>query len=454
MDIRKLRNYEEYERRFRKSGELYRRSTEYLPAGVNSTARATFSGWEPFPLAVETGSGSRVTDIDGNEFIDYLLGLGPMLLGHRPPGITKAVSEHINNIGTVFAMTSKKDLEVAKKMVDCVPGIDKVRLLNSGTEAVLYALRIARAYTGKKKVIRFEGMYHGFSDGIYWSKHPSDAAVDTQGKLTAEVQGPGLPEGIRDSLIILNWNEPDELKEVIEKHNDEIAAVISEPIMCNTGCILPEPGYLETMRELCSKYGIVLIIDEVITGFRISLAGAQGYYDIDPDLSIFAKGMGGGFPVAALGGKKELLKLVDDGVVSVAGTYSGNGIALAATSATLDYLRQPDLYEEFYRKSVKLMNGISELWKKSKIDAYVTGLGPLFQVWFSKHPIRNYRDAKKYANGDIFTLWWEEMLFKGVLFHPNYYENVFVSMAHTDEDIEITLEKAEESIAAVEKKLL
>lgn len=454
MDIRKLRNIKEYERRFKKSGELYKRSVEYLPAGVNSTARATFSGWDPFPIGVEKGTGSRVIDVDGNEFIDYLLGLGPMILGHRPPEITEAVTQHINNVGTVFALTSEKDYEVAKKLVDSVPSMDKVRLLNSGTEAVLYALRIARTYTGKKKVIRFEGMYHGFSDGIYWSKHPSDKAMASDGTLSPEVQGPGLPSGIEDSLLILNWNDPDQLRETIEKHHDEIAAVISEPIMCNTGCILPEPGYLETMRELCTKYGIVLIIDEVITGFRISLSGAQGYYGIDPDLSIFAKGMGGGFPVAAMGGKKELMKLVDDGEVSVAGTYSGNGIALAATSATMDYLNKPGLYDEFYRKSRRLMDGISKLWADSKIDAHVVGLGPLFQVWFADRPIKNYRDAKNYADGDIFTLWWEEMLLRGVLFHPHYYENLFVSMAHTDKDIDETLEKAEEAVAAVEKKVL
>ena len=395
-----------------------------------------------------------VTDIDGNEFIDYLLGLGPMILGHRPPEVTEAVVKHIESIGTVFAMTSEKDMEVAEKMVECITSMDKVRLLNTGTEAVLYALRLARTYTGRKKVIRFEGMYHGFSDAIYWSKHPSEKSMSPDGKLRPEVQGPGLPDGLEDSLILLNWNDIDELRKTIEERSDEIAAVITEPVMCNTGCILPEPGYLQSMRELCTEHGIVLIMDEVITGFRVSLSGAQGYYGIDPDLSIFAKGMGGGFPVAALGGKKEIFKLVDDGVVSVAGTYSGNGIALAATSATLDYLSKPGIYEEYYRKSTKLMNGIADLWKKSDMDAHVVGLGPLFQVWFSARSIKNYRDAQKFADGDIFAIWWEEMLFRGILFHPHYYENLFVSMVHSDKDIEKTLEKAEEAVHAVEKKVL
>lgn len=452
IDNRKLRKIEEYERRFPTSKRLFAEAKQYIPAGVNSTARAVWSGWKPYPLYVNNGKGARVTDVDGNEFIDYLLGLGPMLLGHRPDVITGAVTKHINEVGTVFALASELDTTVARKMTECVPSLEKVRLNNSGTEAVTYALRLARAYTGRKKVIRFEGMYHGFSDAIYWSKHPSDAAM-VEGMPIPEPQGPGLPEGIADSLIILPWNDEPLLRKVIEENYKDIAAVISEPIMCNTGCILPKPGYLEAMRAITEQYGIVLIIDEVITGFRISLAGAQGYYGIKPDLSIFAKGMGGGFPVAAVGGKAEIMQLVDEGKVSVAGTYSGNGIALSATSATLDYLRQPGLYDTLYQNCDKLRDGLNEIWKKSKIDAYVVGLGPVFQVWFSEKPIHNYRDAKAYADGDLFTLWWEEMLFRGILFHPHYYENIFVSMAHTNQDIEITLEKAEEAVRAMEGRI-
>jgi glutamate-1-semialdehyde 2,1-aminomutase len=431
---------------------MFAEAKKYIPAGVNSTARAVWSGWEPYPLFVKSGQGSRVTDVDGNEFIDYLLGLGPMLLGHRPEAVTEAVVRHIREVGTVFALASDLDTVVARKMTESVPGLEKVRLNNSGTEAVIYALRLARAYTGRKKVIRFEGMYHGFSDAIYWNKHPSDAAID-HGMPLPEAQGPGLPEGIADSLIILPWNDAELLRKVIEENYKEIAAVISEPIMCNTGCILPKPGYLEAMRELTEKYGIVLILDEVITGFRISLAGAQGYYGIKPDLSIFAKGMGGGFPVAAVGGKAEIMQLVDDGRVSVAGTYSGNGIALAAVSATLDYLKQPGLYEAFYQKCDRLREGLDRILRQSSIGACVVGLGPVFQVWFSEKPIHNYRDAKAYADGDLFALWWEEMLFRGILFHPHYYENLFVSMAHTDKDIDATLEKAEEAVRAMEKRL-
>ena len=452
MDIKKLRNIKAYEQRFPTSKKLFEEAKEYIPAGVNSTARAVWSGWDPYPLYVKDGKGSQVTDVDGNQFTDYLLGLGPALLGHRPPQITEAVTKHIQEVGTVFALASELDTQVAKKMTECVPSLEKVRLNNSGTEAVTYALRLARTHTGRKKVIRFEGMYHGFSDAIYWSKHPSDAAL-VDGMPVPEPQGPGLPEGIANSLIILPWNDLELLQRVIKENYKEIAAVISEQIMCNTGCILPKPGFLEGMRKLTEEYGIVLIIDEVITGFRVSLSGAQGYYGIKPDLSIFAKGMGGGFPVAALGGKAEIMSLIDDGTVSVAGTYSGNGIALAATSATLDYLRMPGLYTEFYKKCDCLRAGLDEMWRKSKVPAFCAGVGPVFQVWFSEQPIYNYRDAQKYASGDIFTLWWEEMLLQGVLFHPHYYENLFVSMAHCDGDIQDTLQKAERAVAAVEKRL-
>lgn len=453
LSIKELRNIEEYKKRFPTSKLLYQEARQYIPAGVNSTARTVKSGWDPYPLFVKEGSGSRVVDVDGNEFIDYLLGLGPMLLGHRPDVVTQAVTKHINEVGTVFALASSLDKEVAQKICECVPSVEQVRLVNSGTEAVLHVLRLARAYTGRKKIVRFEGMYHGFSDGIYWNKHPSKNAIDQWGNCIPEPQGPGVPEGIRDSLLICQWNDLSSLTKMIEENYNDIAAVITEPIMCNTGFILPKPGFLDGIRSITHKYGIVLIMDEVITGFRISLSGAQGYYNVMPDISVFAKGLGGGFPAAALGGRREIMSLIDIGMVSVAGTYSGNGIALSATSATLDYLRTPGLYEQLCKKSGRLINGLNDLWHASKTPAYVVGLGPVFQVWFSEMPIYNYQDAAKYANRDIFSLWWEEMLFRGILFHPHYFESVFVSTAHSDQDIESTLSKAEEAIYVIEKKL-
>lgn len=452
-NIKSLRMIDEYKKRFPTSEVLFKKAKKCLPAGVSSTARTTFSGWEPYPLFVDHGEGSHVVDVDGNEFIDYLIGLGPMMLGHRPKEITDAVVNHISNVGTVFALASELDGIVAEKVCDAVPGMEKVRFVNSGTEAVIYALRLARIYTGRNKIVRFEGMYHGFSDTIYWNKHPSQSAWGEDGYGIPEAQGAGVPEGYGNELLIAQWNDLDSLTKLVEAHHNEIAAIITEPVMCNTGCILPEPGYLEGMRALTEKYGIVLIFDEVITGFRISRGGAQAHYGIVPDLSTFAKGIGGGFPVAALGGKAEIMNLIDQGKASVAGTYSGNGIALAATNATMDYLKQPGVFEACNAKAARLREGLNDMWKASPIPAYVVGVGPTFQVWFAEHPIKNYRDAIRYANSDLFSLWWEEMLLRGVLFHPHYFENIFVSMAHTDKDIDETLTKAQEAIHSMEERL-
>ena len=244
------------------------------------------------------------------------------------------------------------------------------------------------------------------------------------------------------------------MREIIEENHNDIAAIITEPVMCNTGCILPSPDYLNEMRKLTEKFGIILIFDEVITGFRMGLTGAQGYYNVIPDLTVFAKGIGGGYPVAAIGGKNKIMKLVDEGTVSIAGTYSGNGIAVAAVSATMDYLHNENVYSKLLENSDKLRKELNNLWKKSKISAYVVGVGAMFQVWFSDKPIRNYREAVKYANRDIFRIWWEEMLYQGVLFHPHYFETLFLSTAHTNKDIEETLDKAERAIRSVEKRYL
>jgi len=425
-----------------RSAALYEKACELIPAGVNSTARAKFSGWDPYPLYVDHGTGSRLFDVDGNSYIDYLLGLGPMILGHRPPRITAAVVKAIQEQGTCFALPTATDAVLARKIVDLVPSIEMVRLCNTGTEAVIYALRLARTFTGREKIIRFEGMYHGFSDGVYWSKHPHIDRAGPDRHPIAIAQGPGMPRHAGDHLIILPWNDVAALREAIEREGPGIAAVLTEAVMCNTGCILPEPGYLEAMRELTAKHGIVLIYDEVITGFRLGIAGAQGHYGIRPDLSVFAKGLGGGFPVAALGGRRDIMSLVADGTVSVAGTYAGNAIAVAAAIAALDELAVPGLYESLYARCERFYAGLERILKDARLPAYVVGVGPVLQVWFAEHPIRNYRDAARHASHELFRVWWEGMLDRGVLFHPGAFENLFVSFAHSDDDIDETLEAA------------
>src|SRR5690348_4087213 len=402
----------------RGSAKLFDAACRIIPGGVNSTALATWSGWTPYPLFVQGGEGSRLTDVDGNEYIDYLLGLGPMLLGHRPPRVTQAVVDFIQQRGTVFALPTADEARLAEKIIAAVPGVEQVRLCNTGTEAVLYATRLARAFTGRPKIIRFEGMYHGFSDQVYWSKHPDIAKAGPDDHPTPVPQGPGLPRGVEANLIILPWNDADVLADVIAREGDSIAAVITEPVMCNTGCILPRPGYLEAMRELTTRHGIVLLFDEVITGFRLGLGGAQARLGVTPDLPVFAKGLGGGFPVAACGGRADIMALVANGTVSMAGTYAANGIAIAAANAALDELATPGLFAKLDAISDELRIGLAGILRDAGLPAYVVGMGPLMQVWFAREEIHNYRDAERHADQDLFRMWWEGMLSRGVLFHP------------------------------------
>src|SRR5512135_556456 len=435
------------------SAKLFDAACRVIPGGVNSTARATWSGWTPYPLFVKDGLGSRLRDVDGNEYIDYLLGLGPMIFGHRPPRVTQAVVDFIQQRGTVFALPTADEALLAEKIVAAVPSVDQVRLCNTGTEAVLYATRLARAFTGRRKIIRFEGMYHGFSDGVYWSKHPSIDKAGPDDRPVPVPQGPGMPKGVEENLIILPWNDAQALADAIRHEGDNIAAVLTEPVMCNTGCILPQPGYLEAMRELTRQHGIVLIFDEVITGFRLGLAGAQGRLGVTPDLSVFAKGIGGGFPVAAMGGRRDIMALVANGTVSMAGTYSANGIAIAAANAAMDELNTPNLHKNLDAVSDELRFGLEKILKDAGLPAYVVGLGPLMQVWFANEPIHNYRDAERHADQKIFDVWWRGMLARGVLFHPGAYENLFVSTAHTRADVAATLAAAKEVATELSRHL-
>jgi glutamate-1-semialdehyde 2,1-aminomutase len=438
--------------KYAKSRDLYAQALEVIPGGVNSTARAAFSGWEPHPIFASQGTGSHLVDVDGNTYIDYLLGLGPMLLGHRPPIVTDAVAQRIHDAGTVFAMPTEPEIELARAIAGAVPCVDTVRILNTGTEGVLYSLRLARVFTGRQKIVRFEGQYHGFSDGIYWSKHPDLALAGPDDHPVALPQGPGVPHEMGDELIIAQWNDLAMVEEIFATHGDEIAAIITEPIMCNTGCILPQPGYLEGLREITSRYGALLIFDEVITGFRIALGGAQAALGVTPDLTVMAKGLGGGFPVAALGGRRDIMDLATNGVVSIAGTYSGNAIAVASAIESLRFLSHGASYPELYRVSDSLRVGLNELMVDKGVSGEVVGLGPVFQVWFADAPIHNYRDAARHARPDLFRIWWEEMLERGVLFHPGHLENLFVSFAHTDADIGDTLSRASESLDALKQR--
>src|ERR1022692_347893 len=373
----------------KRSRELYEQASDVIPGGAGSSARTAKFGWKPYPPFLASGAGSRVRDVDGHEYIDYLLGLGPMILGHRHPVVTAAVASAIADYGTCLGLPYELEIEAARKVVAAVPGIEMVRFTNSGSEAVGSAIRIARAYTGRRLVIRFEGHYHGWQDTVYWSNHvdPADAGPASRPRPVAA--GPGVPAELAETLIVLTWNDPESLVAVMTERGEEVAAIITEPAVFNTGCILPEPGYLELLRTLTCKYGALLIFDEVITGFRFARGGAQEYFGVTPDLTTLAKGVGGGFPVAAIGGSREGLPVI------------------------------------------------------------VEGLGTVFQLWFSERPIRNWRDAERYAQEDLFTRWWQEMLLRGMLFHPSRYENLFLSLVHTNADVDEMLTAAQESFAVI-----
>jgi glutamate-1-semialdehyde 2,1-aminomutase len=395
------------------------------------------------------GAGSRLRDADGHEYVDYLLGLGPMILGHRHPAVTAAVTRAVSELGTCFGLPYELEIEAARKVTEAVPGAELVRFTNSGSEAVGSAIRLARAYTGRRLVIRFEGHYHGWQDTIYWSNHVDPAVAGPASRPRPVPSGPGVPAELAGTLIVLGWNDPDSFTQLMAERGDEVAAVITEPAMFNTGCILPEPGYLELLREQTRAHEALLIFDEVITGFRFARGGAQEYYGVTPDLTTMAKGLGGGFPVAAVGGSGEVMSMIADGRYSHSGTYNANVVACAAVSATMDVLAEPGLYQRQRALGESLMAGLRKLAHEAGLPVIVEGLGTVFQVWFSEHPIRNWRDAQRHASEALFTRWWQEMLLRGILFHPSHYENLFLSLVHTGEDTDRMLEAAGEAFAAV-----
>lgn len=425
--------------RTRRSHALFERARHVLPGGVNSTARTTYAGWEPYPLFAAGGEGPYLIDVDGNRYVDYLLALGPLMLGHRPAAVSARVADATARLGTMFALPYEMEERVARKFLAAVPTADAVRFTNTGSEAVGSAVRLARAVTGRPKLLRFEGHYHGWQDTVYWSNKPRADLAGPVDAPCAVPAGPGVPPGLAETLIICPWNDPGAVERAFAMHGEEIAAVLTEPVMCNTGCILPQPGYLEFLRAVTRRHGALLIFDEVITGFRLSLGGAQGYYGVQPDLSTFAKALGGGYPVAALAGTWPVMKSIAEGQYSHSGTYNANVTAMAAVDATLDELAEPGAYERLHMLGERLMAGLRERFAAAGIAVQVQGLGPVFQVWFADRPIRSWREADAHARAGSFRAFWEEMVLRDVLFHPNQFENLFTSTAHQTEHIDATL---------------
>ena len=428
-----------------RSQQLFSKAKEYLAGGVGSGTRAPGSGWVPSPIYVNRGEGSHLWDVDGNEYIDYLVGGGPLILGHRPKPVIDMVSQIIQERGSMFALAHDLEIEAAQKICQAVPSIQKLRFDNSGSSAVQRAIRLARAFTGKIKIVRFEGHYHGWSDQLHWSNRPP---LEAAGRRIAPRPIPnsnGIPEVLAETLIVLPWNDIDLLAKTLKVKKDEIACVITEPILGNTGGILPQPGYLQAMRQLTQENEIVLIFDEVLTGFRVALGGAQSLYNITPDLTTLAKAMAAGFPAAAVGGRNEIMDLIAQGEVMYGGTYNSNPVITSSVIATLTELSKPGVYERMNGLGEKLASGLVKLANKAGFSASWTGVGSMFQLWFceAERLPRDYRETVPILKSSPFSIFWQGLMEEGVLVQPRQDNLFLLSTAHTDTDIEFTLQAAE-----------
>jgi len=429
-----------------KSKMLFDKALDLVAGGVSSKSRSTFEGYHPFPLFIQRAEGSRLYDVDGNEYIDYLVALGATILGNANPGILDFVSQEMRN-GSFYALPFELQLKVAEKLIQHVPCFERLSFLNSGTEANQMNIRLARAFTGKNLLLKFEGCYHGWLDNTCFSL--SGVTAERLGPPSKPNKIPatgGMAAHVGDDLLTIPWNDVEILEKTIHDHKDEIAAVITEPYMCNSGCIPPNEGYLEAMRELTRKNNIVLIFDEVITGFRVGLNCAQGKFGVTPDLTTVGKAIGGGFPIAAYGGRKEIMDLIAEDKVLRAGTLNANRVVIAATFATLSALEKDNgrVYDHLYRLGRKLMSGIQGIIDTLDVEAVLQGLGPMFQIYFTKlKKIENSRgSAQSRFNVHHDFIW--RLIARGVFPRPSQMGEFYVTAAHTDEDVDITLGVIEE----------
>ena len=431
-----------------KSKQLFERAQKHFAGGVGSGTRSPASGWLPNPVYVDNGLGSHIWDVDENEYIDYLVGGGPLILGHRPKPVIEKVCQTLQERGSIFSLAHDLEIQAAEKISELIPSIELIRFDNSGTAAVQRALRLSRAYTGKTKVVRFEGHYHGWSDQIHWSNRPPLEAAGRRNAPRPIPNSNGIPEELAGTLIVLPWNDIDLLEKTIQAHKYEIACVITEPILGNTGGIMPQPGYLEAMRKLTAENDIVLIFDEVLTGFRVALGGAQEMYGIKPDLTTLAKAMAAGFAAAAVGGKKEIMDLIPKGEIMFGGTYNSNLVVTSSVVATLDELSKPGVYEKMNALGVKLAGGLVELAEKAGFPASWTGVGSMFQLWFCEQNElpRDYREAAPIIKRSPFSKLWQGLMERGVLVQPRQDNLFLLSTAHTEQDIQTTLEAAEAAL--------
>ncbi len=417
------------------SQELFHQAQKYIPGGVNSPVRA-FKGVGGDPLFIRSASGANIIDEDGNSYIDYVGSWGPMILGHAHPGILAAVNATCQK-GLSFGAPTAIEVEMAQTINQLMPAVEMVRMVNSGTEATLSAIRLARAYTGRDKILKFNGCYHGHSDSLL--------IKSGSGILTLGIpDSPGVPADLAKHTLSIPFNNLALLEQAFAEHGQSIAAIIVEPIACNMNCVLPDEHFLIALRQICDQYQSILIFDEVITGFRVALGGAQALYKILPDLTTLGKIIGGGMPVGAFGGKRKIMELLAPlGAVYQAGTLSGNPVAMSAGLATLNALIKPGVYEKLASITAKLANGFKELAHKTQIPLCVQHTTGLFGLFFSdKQRIRCYEDVQQ-CDITRFKQFFHGMLKEGIYLAPSVFEAGFVSLAHNDADIDKTLGAAE-----------
>ena len=425
---------------FTNSKKLFEEAQELIPGGVNSPVR-TFKAVGDHPVFIAKGEGSKLYDVDGNEYVDYICSWGPLLLGHQPEAVTKAVQDALLK-GSTYGAPTALEVEIAKLIVDAVPSVEMVRMVNSGTEATMSAIRLARGYTKRNKLVKFEGCYHGHADHLLIKAG--------SGALTFGVpSSPGVPESIASETLTASYNDLNSVKKLFAEYPDQIAAVIVEPVAGNMGLVPPAEGFLEGLREVTKEHGALLIFDEVISGFRASYGGAQKVFDIMPDITCLGKIIGGGLPVGAYGGRKEIMQHVAPvGPVYQAGTLSGNPVAMAAGIATLNELAKPGVYEAVEAKTKTLAQGVQAAADKAGVTVSINQSASLMTVFFTEQKVDSYAAAMS-SDTAKFKVFFQSMLNQGVYLPPSQFECWFVSLAHTDEDIEKTIAAAEKAFAEV-----
>lgn len=422
------------------SGELFREACELMPGGVNSPVRSG-RAVQSNPLFIREAKGCRLIDEDGNAYIDYVGSWGPLILGHAHPEVIESVRRAAEH-GTSYGIPTRIEIEMARKVVEMVPSIEMVRMVNSGTEAAMSAIRLARGYTGRKKIIKFNGCYHGHADALL--------VKSGSGLMTFGIPGtPGVPEETVQHTISLPYNDLPQVRKVMESTGKEIAAIIVEPVAANMGVVLPGPGYLQGLRQICTEYGALLIFDEVITGFRLAPGGAQEFFGIMPDITCLGKIIGGGLPVGAYGGARAIMERVaPSGDVYQAGTLSGNPLAMSAGLSMLNVLSRGGVYEEIEKKNTYLCNGLAEAAKAAGVPVTLNKIGSLGCGFFTPNPVFDLESAAA-SDTNAYALFFREMLKRGVYLAPSQFEAFFVGLAHGQEDLDRTIEAATAALQVV-----